>query len=500
MILEDFARGLGYEERFDEGGRSQWYNGDMRLRNGEEGGTLSTLQPWYDRFMATVDPSGRPVYGTRPFAEGQSEVFRGPDGRAYLRIDNHELTDQHRSVGGKSSDLIYDPQNGYGIEIGLQQRWAQRFQQDDTLEKIANNMPIILGIIFGGAAAAGALGGAGGVAAGAGEGAAAAGGAGATAGSTGAVAGGGAAAGSGASAGLLPSLGFAEAGTTLGGYGAAGGGAFGGLGGTAGLIEAGAAAAGAGGAVAGAGGGATANGFLAQQLVNAGVPVETANSIALAQQAGSTASTVSSLADGGVNSGGLDGALGDSAANYTAGLGENNPLTTSGGNWYDSLLSTGGNYLKSLLGNALTGATGTGGSGGSWLNNVAAIAPSLAAINYARNQDPFDTSRLTQVYDQFKPESRAFQYDVNTGLGRDSLTSSLSRRGVSGSSFGDQSLTNFNTFRDLGRRSLIDQGLSSQAGVAGQILSADVESRKSKNDLYGRALLALAGGLSPRTG
>ena len=278
MALEDFAAQLGYVNRPDEGGRAQWYNGDMRLRNGEDGGTLSTLLPWYDRFTTTMDTQGRPVFGTDARAEGQSEVFQGPDGRAYLRVDNPQLTEQHREVGGKPSDLIYDPQKGYGIEVGLQERWARQFQQDDTLEKIANNMPIIMGIIFGGAAASGALGGAG---AAAGEGAAVGGGAGAAgggaagtlpeaywsmlAGDASAAAGSGAgtaaagtgaagAASSGASAGLLPSLGFAEAGTALGGYGAAGGGAFGGAAGTAGLIEAGAAA-------AGGAGGATGSGF-----------------------------------------------------------------------------------------------------------------------------------------------------------------------------------------------------------------------------------------------
>ena len=156
--------------------------------------------------------------------------------------------------------------------------------------------------------------------------------------------------------------------------------------------------------------------------------------------------------------------------------------------------------LKSLFGGGNTGGSGglldfLGGGLGSAINT----APILAAINYARNQSPFDTSRLESLYSNFNPESQAFQYDTNTGLGREELTSGLSRRGISGSSFGDQSLTNYNTFRDLGRSSLINQGIGTQAGIAGQILNSDVASRQMKNDLYGRALLALSGGLAPRT-
>ena len=160
-----------------------------------------------------------------------------------------------------------------------------------------------------------------------------------------------------------------------------------------------------------------------------------------------------------------------------------------------------GNSLRGLLGGGSgTGGGGLlgglfGGTGGGF--NPAATAAALAAINYAKNTDPFDTSRLESLYGQFNPSANAFQYDTNTGLGREELTSGLARRGISGSSFGDQSLTNYNTFRDLGRQSLLNQGIGTQADIASKILSSDVASRQMKNDLYGRALLALSGGLSP---
>lgn len=123
-------------------------------------------------------------------------------------------------------------------------------------------------------------------------------------------------------------------------------------------------------------------------------------------------------------------------------------------------------------------------------STAAAMAPILAAIAYAKNQGPFDTSRLTSTYDQFDPAALAYEYDQNTARGRSDLTSSLSNRGVMGSSFANNDLTNFGTSRDLGRRSLINQGLVARGGLAGNILDAEVKERALKNDLYGKALLA----------
>jgi hypothetical protein len=160
----------------------------------------------------------------------------------------------------------------------------------------------------------------------------------------------------------------------------------------------------------------------------------------------------------------------------------------------------GGNSLGGVLSGA-AGALGSQSSGlfgslfgsgiGGVLDKAAASAPVLAAIQYARNQDPFDTSRLTSLYDSYNPSAMAFEYDQNTARGRDSLTSSLTNRGVMGSSFGNADITNFNTTRDLGRQSLINQGLGQRAGIAGQILDADVKARQMKNQLYGSSLLAL---------
>jgi hypothetical protein len=124
-------------------------------------------------------------------------------------------------------------------------------------------------------------------------------------------------------------------------------------------------------------------------------------------------------------------------------------------------------------------------------NTAAALAPIIAAIAYAKNQGPFDTSRLTSTYDQFEPDALAYEFDQNTNAGRNALTSSLTNRGVMGSSFGNMDLTNFQTTRDLGRRSLVNQGLAVRGGLANNILEAQVKERQLKNQLYGTSLLAL---------
>lgn len=122
---------------------------------------------------------------------------------------------------------------------------------------------------------------------------------------------------------------------------------------------------------------------------------------------------------------------------------------------------------------------------------TAALVPILAAISYARNQGPFDTSRLSSTYDEFSPDALAFEYDQNTSRGRNALTSSLSQRGVIGSSFGNMDLTNFQTSRDLGRRSLINQGLAQKGNIGATLLDAEIKERALKNQLYGQSLLAI---------
>ena len=77
--------------------------------------------------------------------------------------------------------------------------------------------------------------------------------------------------------------------------------------------------------------------------------------------AGGTASDASPVGAGtmgtdyGVNTGGLDSVLGDSASNYTSGMGAANALTTSGGGAMDSIMQ----YLKSVSPNAYAQLAGS---------------------------------------------------------------------------------------------------------------------------------------------
>lgn len=204
----------------------------------------------------------------------------------------------------------------------------------------------------------------------------------------------------------------------------------------------------------------------------------------------------------------LDVNAGMDAADAAAGIGGTAPTPTMSIPGYGDIYGSMPSILKNLPGlgslfnsgsGLWSGNSGTGifgslfGNNGltSILDKGAASLPVLAAIDYARNQSPLDTSRLEGLYSQFNPNALASQYDQNTLLGRGALTDSLTNRGVMGSSFGDQSLTNFNTTRDLGRSTLLNQGIGQQADIAKNIADMNFKSRQLKNQLYGSSLLAL---------
>lgn len=123
------------------------------------------------------------------------------------------------------------------------------------------------------------------------------------------------------------------------------------------------------------------------------------------------------------------------------------------------------------------------------------VAPALAAINYATSQPGFDTSKLQSVYDQYNPSAQTGIYDLASQQQMSKLENDLARRGVAGSSFGDQSIVTQNTIRDLGRQALINQGLGGQADIAAKMLDAQAKERLAKNQLYGSALYSLGSAL-----
>lgn len=188
---------------------------------------------------------------------------------------------------------------------------------------------------------------------------------------------------------------------------------------------------------------------------------------------------------------------------YGEGYGRGNDIY-GGGNLEDSNPelftgdpATGGggilSALKGLLGGAGDKLSGlfSGGTGGTGGNNLIALAPILAAIQHARQQGPFDTSRLTGLADSYSPNSMAYQYDRNTEDQRRALTSSLADRGVMGSSFGNMDIANFDTNRELGRGALVSQASLGGADIANKILQAQIQQRQLQNQMYGSALYAL---------
>jgi hypothetical protein len=159
-------------------------------------------------------------------------------------------------------------------------------------------------------------------------------------------------------------------------------------------------------------------------------------------------------------------------------------------------LVTGG---KSLVGSG--GIFDKGGLIGGGLDLAARTAPGLLALNYAKNQDPFDMSRLENLYGKFGEDPfhnpNLLSYDLQSGQGRNKLQSSLTQRGVMGSSFGNFDLGSYDTLRGLGRSGIVGQGLTQQAGIANNILQAQVQERALKNQLYGRAFDVLGRGVNP---
>jgi len=169
------------------------------------------------------------------------------------------------------------------------------------------------------------------------------------------------------------------------------------------------------------------------------------------------------------------------------------------------------NGAGSLLGggaNSLLG--GLGGVG----DLAARLAPGAAALAYAKNTDPFDLSRMESLYNQSGQASNPFDYsklnslydqlgsdpnlnpnlmsyDLQSGAGRDKLNSSLARRGVLGSSFGTYDQNSYDTLRGLGRSALLGQGLQQQAGIANNLLTAQMNERRLQGtDLDRQAGLA----------
>jgi len=153
--------------------------------------------------------------------------------------------------------------------------------------------------------------------------------------------------------------------------------------------------------------------------------------------------------------------------------------------------------ISPSLANLLAGSSGT--SGGLLGAGMSAL-PSYLAYNYASNLPQPNIGAYTDLYNKAGDTSGLLgTYDLNTGTGRSQLQSSLSSRGVLGSSFGDQALTNYNTQRDLGRGSLGYQGIGTQLNALNGGNTTLLAQNKIKTDLLGRALGGAGNALSTST-
>lgn len=181
-------------------------------------------------------------------------------------------------------------------------------------------------------------------------------------------------------------------------------------------------------------------------------------------------------------------------------------MPSSVSDWITKQITSPSNAFK--LANYLSGSGGgTGGknmttqstqSTDSIWNDILGLGaksiPSLLAWNYVQNLPKPDISQYQSLINRAGDMSGPLgQYDINTGTGRDALTSSLASRGVSGSSFGDQALTTYNTQRDIGRGALGYSGLGTQGQLLNSMNSNIINNNKNSTDFLGRLLGGVGG-------
>jgi hypothetical protein len=182
--------------------------------------------------------------------------------------------------------------------------------------------------------------------------------------------------------------------------------------------------------------------------------------------------------------------------------------------WLGPAASAGSRLLGGGAGGAMQGGGGnpfmnflTGQGGGP---SLPGLAPGVAALQYARQQTPVDTSQLQSVFNQAGANAPLFVQAAQDPLkqaqagGYGDILNSQAQRGIRGSSFGDQSIANYMTDTNRG---IADAGtnaaqaaLGLQGQLGGQISNLNALSQQMKNNLYGRAFSSLGQGLNPTPG
>lgn len=354
MSFEDYLRALGYTVSMEDG--------ELKVFGGPGGDDsnrvrdLSPLRDAFDQFNKT-DSQGRSVFGTTAYNPNMSALGSTVNigGKNYYRVGREVSPAELAPYGGNASSYLYDPQYGHLVDADIAGKIAQSMNGSDPL----TNAPLIIASLFGGGAALSGLG-----------------------------AGGAVGAGAGAASGITPELAawYAAAGYTpaeISAISSALGGAAGGLGG---ITMGNAPGIGEGSFMDLAGGSQSdlaswmqQMGYDPSQFSNLNAPIDSGGAIF----------------GSGVNPGGLDSALGDTLANYTAGMGAYNPLTTGSGlGILDILKNIPG--VGSLI-------NGLGGSLGSALGNNAVGTGLGALLGYLSGRNQPTQTATTDVPDWLKP-------------------------------------------------------------------------------------------------
>lgn len=148
-------------------------------------------------------------------------------------------------------------------------------------------------------------------------------------------------------------------------------------------------------------------------------------------------------------------------------------------------------------GNASTGSSSPGGktAGRGILDTIlgdplqAAFnsAPFLLALNESNKQSGDLNGVLNSINGEAYTKSVLNPYDMETGTGRYAMQNDQALRGVSGSSFGDQSLNNYDYTRSLGRSDMATKAQLAAAGLQGSLINTR---NTNKNLLLGAGLSA----------
>jgi hypothetical protein len=143
--------------------------------------------------------------------------------------------------------------------------------------------------------------------------------------------------------------------------------------------------------------------------------------------------------------------------------------------------STGGGILDNILSDPL----------GSAFN----ATPFLLALSEANRQGGDLNNVIGKINSDAYRKSVLDPYDLETGQGRAMMQQDQGLRGVAGSSFGDQSLNNYDYMRNLGRGDIASKANLASAGLEGQLINTR---NTNRNLLLGAGLNASGKLFSPQ--